>query len=99
MKLSEKSDRDPYQEPHQEGVRDPCCETYVQPSAVLSSWDQSNLKWSWMTKGVLQSHSLAASTCSGGQSFITYFCVDRHFGKLQISLFGELRQFGHCIDI
>ena len=39
--------------------------------------------------GSLQSHSLAAFFCRGGQSVITHFCVDK-LSELQISLVGEL---------
>ena len=36
-----------------------------------------------------QSYLLAAFSCRGGQSVITYFCVDK-LSELQISLVGEL---------
>ena len=42
-----------------------------------------------MSNGSLQSYSLAAFSCRGGQSVITHFCVDK-LSELQISLFGEL---------
>ena len=42
-----------------------------------------------MSNGSLQSHSLAAFSCRGGQSVITHFCVDK-LSELQISLVGEL---------
>ena len=43
----------------------------------------------WMSNGSLQSYLLAAFSCRGGQSVITYFCVDK-LSELQISLVGEL---------
>ena len=42
-----------------------------------------------MSNGSLQSYSLAAFSCRGGQSVITHFCVDK-LSELQISLVGEL---------
>ena len=39
--------------------------------------------------GSLQSHSLAAFSCRGGQSVITHFCVDK-LTESQFSLVGEL---------
>ena len=42
-----------------------------------------------MSNGSLQSYLLAAFSCRGGQSVITYFCVDK-FSELQISLIGEV---------
>ena len=42
-----------------------------------------------MSNGSLQSYLLAAFSCRGGQSVITYFCVDK-LSELQISLVGEL---------
>ena len=42
-----------------------------------------------MSNGSLQSYSLAAFSCRGGQSVIIHFCVDK-LSELQISLVGEL---------
>ena len=42
-----------------------------------------------MSDGSLQSHSLAAFSCRGGQSVIPNFCVEK-LNELQISLVGEL---------
>ena len=42
-----------------------------------------------MSNGSSQSYLLAAFSCRGGQSVITYFCVDK-LSELQISLVGEL---------
>ena len=97
IKLFEKSsairaqDHDPYQKPlYQEEALDPYCESYVGPLAVLFSWDQSILKWNWMSEGSLQSRSLAGSHSS---------LLCGQVSELQISLVGEPKQFGHCVDI
>ena len=73
----------------QEEVLDPCCEPYAQPSPSLAFFTGSQKAWDWMSNGSLQSHSLAAFSCRGGQSVITHFCVDK-LSELQISLVGEL---------
>ena len=73
----------------QEEVLDPCCEPYAQPSPSLAFFSGSKKAWDWMSNGSLQSHSLAAFSCRGGQSVITHFCVDK-LSELQISLVGEL---------
>ena len=73
----------------QEEVLDPCCEPYAQPSPSLAFFTGSKKAWDWMSNGSLQSHSLAAFSCRGGQSVITHFCVDK-LSELQISLVGEL---------
>ena len=66
----------------QEEVLDPCCEPYAVFTFVgFLHWIKES--------GSLQSHSLAAFSCRGGQSVITYFCVDK-LSELQISLVGEL---------
>ena len=74
----------------QEEVLDPCCEPYVQSSPSLAFFTGSKKTWDWMSNGSLQSYSLAAFSCRGGQSVITHFCVDE-LSELQISLVGELR--------
>ena len=73
----------------QEEVLDPCCEPYAQPSPSLAFFTGSKKAWDWMSNGSLQSYSLAAFSCRGGQSVITHFCVDK-LSELQISLVGEL---------
>ena len=73
----------------QEEVLDPCCEPYAQSSPSLAFFTGSKKAWDWMSNGSLQSHSLAAFSCRGGQSVITHFCVDK-LSELQISLVGEL---------
>ena len=73
----------------QEEVLDPCCEPYAQSSPSLAFFTGSKKAWGWMSNGSLQSYSLAAFSCRGGQSVITHFCVDK-LSELQISLFGEL---------
>ena len=72
----------------QEEVLDPCCEPYAQPSPSLAFFTGSKKAWDWMSNGSLQSYSLAAFSCRGGQSVITHFCVDK-LSELQISLVGE----------
>ena len=72
----------------QEEVLDPCCEPYAQPF-TLAFFTGSKKAWDWMSNGSLQSYSLAAFSCRGGQSVITHFCVDK-LSELQISLVGEL---------
>ena len=81
----------------QEEVLDPCCEPYVQSSPSLAFFTGSKKAWDWMSNGSLQSYSLAAFSCRGGQSVITHFCVDK-LSELQISLVGEVAYFGHYID-
>ena len=73
----------------QKEVLDPCCEPYAQPSPSLAFFTGSKKAWDWMSNGSLQSYSLAAFSCRGGQSVITHFCVDK-LSELQISLVGEL---------
>ena len=73
----------------QEEVLDPCCEPYAQPSPSLAFFTGSRKAWDGMSNGSLQSYSLAAFSCRGGQSVITHFCVDK-LSELQISLVGEL---------
>ena len=73
----------------QEEVLDPCCEPYAQSSPSLAFFTGSKKAWDWMSNGSLQSYSLAAFSCRGGQSVITHFCVDK-LSELQISLVGEL---------
>ena len=73
----------------QQEVLDPCCEPYAQPSPSLAFFTGSKKAWDWMSNGSLQSYSLAAFSCRGGQSVITHFCVDK-LSELQISLVGEL---------
>ena len=73
----------------QEEVLDPCCEPYAQSSPSLAFFTGSKKAWDWMSNGSLQSCSLAAFSCRGGQSVITHFCVDK-LSELQISLVGEL---------
>ena len=73
----------------QEEVLDPCCEPYAQPSPSLAFFTGSKKAWDWMSNGSLQSHSLAAFSCRGGQSIITHFCIDK-LSELQITLVGEL---------
>ena len=72
----------------QEEVLDPCCEPYAQSSRSLAFFTGSKKPWDWMSNGSLQSHSLAAFSCRGGQSVITLFCVVK-LSELQRSLFGE----------
>ena len=73
----------------QEEVLDPCCEPYAQPSPSLAFFTGSKKACDWMSNDPLQSDSLAAFSCRGGQSVITHFCVDK-LSELQISLVGEL---------
>ena len=73
----------------QEEVLDLCCEPYAHPSPSLAFFTGSKKAWDWISKGSLQSRSLAAFSCRGGQSVITHFCVDK-LRELQISLVGEL---------
>ena len=73
----------------QEEVLDPSSEPYAQSSPSLAFFTGSKKAWDWMSNGSLQSYSLAAFSCRGGQSVITHFCVDK-LSELQISLFGEL---------
>ena len=73
----------------QEEELDLCCEPYAQSSPSLAFFTGSKKAWDWMSNGSLQSHSLAAFSCRGGQSVITHFCVDK-LSELQISLVGEL---------
>ena len=73
----------------QEEVLDPCSEPYAQSSPSLAFFTGSKKAWDWMSNGSLQSYSLAAFSCRGGQSVITHFCVDK-LSELQISLVGEL---------
>ena len=56
---------------------------------ALSSRDQSNLKWNWMSSGSLQIIRRLLSLARGKQSGITFFCEDK-FSELQISVVGEL---------
>ena len=73
----------------QEEVLDPCCEPYAQPSPSLAFFTGSKKAWDWISNGSLQSQSLAAFSCRGGQSVTTHFCVDKP-SELQTSLVGEL---------
>ena len=73
----------------QEEVLDLCCEPLAQPSPSLAFFTGSRKTWDGMSNSSLQSYSLAAFSCRGGQSVITHFCVDK-LSELQISLVGEL---------
>ena len=73
----------------QEEVLDPCCEPYAQPSPSLAFFTGSKKAWDWISNGSLQSHSLAAFSCRGGQSVIIHFCIDK-LSELQIPLVGKL---------
>ena len=73
----------------QEEELDPCCEPYAQPSLSLAFFTGSKKAWDWMSNDSLQSHSVAAFFCRGGQSVITHLCVDK-LSELQISLVREL---------
>ena len=56
---------------------------------TLAFFTGSKKAWDWISNGSLQSHSLAAFSCRGGQSVTTHFCVDKP-SELQTSLVGEL---------
>ena len=75
--------------PAQGEVLDPSCEPYAQPSPSLAFFTGSKKALDWLSNGALQSDSLAAFSCRGGQSVITHFCVEK-LSELQITLVGEL---------